>query len=42
MDSDDTAMVPAKKLFAFSIFYLFALFAALPIEAVLRGWFGGA
>ncbi|KAB0679583.1 heme o synthase [Aureimonas leprariae] len=35
MADGDTAMVPAKKLFGFSILYLFALFAALLAEAAL-------
>ncbi len=34
MDDADTAMVPAKRLFAFSIFYLFMLFAMLLVERV--------
>ncbi len=33
MDSKDERMVPAKKLFGFSILYLFALFGTLIIEA---------
>jgi protoheme IX farnesyltransferase len=32
MPDDDQKMIPAKKLFAFSIFYLFAIFAALLID----------
>ena len=35
MDSQDTKMVPAKKLFAFSILYLFSLFAVLILEVAL-------
>ena len=35
MDPDDGPMVPAKRLFLFSILYLFLLFAALGIEATL-------
>ena len=35
MEADDAAMVPAKRLFMFSLLYLFALFAALGIEALL-------
>jgi protoheme IX farnesyltransferase len=35
MSSTDKAMKPAKKLFGFSIFYLFMLFATLLIEAIL-------
>ena len=35
MPSNDAAMVPAKKLFAFSILYLFVLFAVLLGEAVV-------
>ncbi len=39
MPDGDVAMVPAKKLFAFSIVYLFALFAWLLVEGVLsHGW----
>ncbi|MBN9431299.1 MAG: heme o synthase [Bosea sp.] len=39
MSDADTAMVPAKRLFAFSIFYLFMLFAMLLVErlAMLAG-----
>lgn len=35
MDSNDKEMKPAKRLFAFSIFYLFALFGVLILEAAL-------
>ena len=35
MDPDDAAMVPAKRLFLFSLLYLFVLFAALGVEAML-------
>ena len=35
MDPNDAAMVPAKRLFLYSIFYLFALFLALGVEAIL-------
>ena len=35
MDPADKAMVPAKKLFGYSIFYLFALFAVLLCERVV-------
>lgn len=35
MPSDDESMLPAKKLFAFSIAYLFTLFGVLMAEAVL-------
>ena len=42
MADADPAMVPAKKLFAFSIVYLFALFALLLAEAVFaRMTWGG-
>ncbi|MCF6320284.1 MAG: heme o synthase [Rhizobiaceae bacterium] len=34
MPSDDKLMVPAKKLFGFSILYLFVLFATLLAEAI--------
>ena len=34
MDPADVEMVPAKRLFLFSLLYLFGLFAALGIEAV--------
>ncbi len=39
MADSDTTMVPAKRLFAFSIFYLFMLFAMLLVErlALLAG-----
>lgn len=40
MPSDDVAMVPAKKLFAFSIFYLFVLFGVLIVQALLNIIFG--
>ena len=32
---DDESMKPAKALFGFSVFYLFAIFAALLVEAIL-------
>ncbi len=32
LKADDNDYGPAKRLFAFSIFYLFALFAAIPVE----------
>jgi protoheme IX farnesyltransferase len=32
MPEGDTKMVPAKKLFAFSILYLFAVFSCLMID----------
>ncbi|WP_244486540.1 heme o synthase [Aureimonas sp. Leaf324] len=39
MEDGDATMAPAKKLFAFSIFYLFALFAWLLVEGFLvHGW----
>ena len=37
MPSDDKAMVPAKRLFAYSIVYLFVLFGTLILEAALPG-----
>jgi len=37
MDPADRAMAPAKRLFAYSILYLFALFAALLAQALLAG-----
>ena len=37
MPSDDEKMVPAKRLFAFSIVYLFVLFGTLILEAALPG-----
>lgn len=40
MPSDDVAMVPAKKLFAFSILYLFVLFGVLIAQASLKAIFG--
>jgi protoheme IX farnesyltransferase len=39
MDSEDTQMVPAKKLFGFSILYLFALFGVLILEVALPSLF---
>lgn len=42
MPEGDKRMVPAKKLFAFSIVYLFAIFSALLVDyAIARIWFGG-
>ena len=35
MNEVDRAMMPAKRLFTFSLLYLFALFAALGVEALL-------
>ncbi len=35
MDPSDTAMRPAKKLFGYSILYLFALFALLAVDAAV-------
>jgi protoheme IX farnesyltransferase len=32
MPDGDEKMVPAKKLFAYSIFYLFAIFSALMFD----------
>jgi heme o synthase len=40
MDPQDKAMVPAKKLFGYSIFYLFALFSALLAERVVMDLIG--
>ena len=37
MADGDPRMVPAKKLFAFSIFYLFGLFAILLVEGLVDG-----
>jgi protoheme IX farnesyltransferase len=34
MDDADSAMRPAKGLFAFSLIYLFAIFAALLLDSV--------
>ncbi len=42
MDAKDETMVPAKKLFAFSILYLFMLFATLLAEAFVMRHFVGA
>jgi protoheme IX farnesyltransferase len=45
MADGDEKMIPAKKLFAYSIFYLFAIFSALMIDfyvAPLAASFGGA
>ncbi|MDL2407435.1 heme o synthase [Rhizobium calliandrae] len=45
MPDGDVKMIPAKKLFAFSIFYLFAIFSALLIDrfvaVVMSGGAGG-
>ena len=45
MPDGDVKMVPAKKLFAFSIFYLFAIFSALLIDrlvaVLMSGGVGG-
>lgn len=40
MEEGDTKMVPARKLFVFSLFYLFALFTALIIDTFITrmGW----
>ncbi|ODS99843.1 MAG: hypothetical protein ABS49_07340 [Erythrobacter sp. SCN 62-14] len=40
MRSEDDKMLPEKKLFKFSIYYLFALFAALVLDrvAAYQGW----
>ena len=35
MPESDRVMVPAKKLFAFSIFYLFAIFSALMVDHLI-------
>ncbi len=40
MPDGDEKMVPAKKMFAFSIFYLFAIFSALMIDRFAAGLFG--
>ena len=40
MPESDRVMVPAKKLFAFSIFYLFAIFSALMVDHLI-GRFAG-
>ena len=37
MDAADTKMIPAKRLFGYSIFYLFALFLALLLDALFAG-----
>ncbi len=45
MADGDEKMVPAKKLFAYSIFYLFAIFSALLVDhyiASFAQFFGGA
>jgi protoheme IX farnesyltransferase len=46
MPDGDVKMIPAKKLFGFSIFYLFAIFSALMIDRLVAfgisgtgGWF---
>ena len=40
MPDGDKAMVPAKKLFAYSIVYLFAIFLLLMVDHYLAGSFG--
>lgn len=40
MPDGDEKMVPAKKMFAFSIFYLFAIFSALMIDRFATGLVG--
>ena len=35
MPESDRVMVPAKKLFAFSIFYLFSIFSALMVDHLI-------
>nr|WP_102960026.1 heme o synthase [Mangrovicella endophytica] len=40
MSDEDSSMAPARKLFAFSILYLFSLFALLLTEAVVEKAFG--
>ncbi len=42
MSDDDSAMLPAKKLFGFSIVYLFALFALLLAEGVYQSFLPGS
>ncbi|MEZ5871876.1 MAG: heme o synthase [Nitratireductor sp.] len=37
MDANDAKMIPAKRLFGYSIFYLFALFLALLVDALVAG-----
>lgn len=37
MPETDIAMKPAKRMFGFSIFYLFALFATLLVESIVAG-----
>jgi len=45
MPDGDLKMIPAKKLFGFSIFYLFAVFSALMLDrlvATLVSYAGGS
>ena len=45
MPDGDEKMVPAKKMFAYSIFYLFAIFMALMVDSAvprIAAWIGGA
>ena len=45
MPDGDEKMVPAKKMFAWSIFYLFAIFMALMVDSAvprIAAWLGGA
>jgi protoheme IX farnesyltransferase len=40
MPDGDKAMVPAKKMFGFSLIYLFAIFGVLLVEALVTPLFG--
>ncbi|MCG6113725.1 MAG: heme o synthase [Mesorhizobium sp.] len=40
MPDSDTVMRPAKALFAYSLLYLFAIFAALMIDTLVARWVG--
>jgi len=40
MPDSDTVMRPAKALFAYSLLYLFAIFAALMIDTLVARWAG--
>ncbi|MFB2550885.1 heme o synthase [Ensifer soli] len=42
MPEEDRAMVPAKRLFAFSIFYLFAIFAGLMLDRLVASLIAGS
>ena len=40
MPDGDKKMIPAKKLFGYSLLYLFAIFTALLVDALVTKFFG--